>query len=218
MLNLSHFEEHDQKNMIELIRANPLGTVIICTEHGFEVNHIPFVFDATDSVTKRLNAHIPRSNPLKSILSESRECVLIFQAANGYITPSWYATKEEHGKVVPTWNYSVVHIHGDIELIDDPNWILIQLEELTELNEQARKESWKIADAPKDFITSQLKALIGLQVVVSKFEAKTKASQNQPPKNRNSIRDALEREMPDTELQKMMLKALDNVDKKSPDR
>src|SRR5690606_9510621 len=109
-----HFEETDVVKLHGLIRDAPLGTLVINSTEGFEANHIPFVHRVVDNEFGVLRAHIPRANPLSVMLESGTPCLVIFAGADGYISPSWYTTKKDHGKVVPTWNYSVVHVHGRI--------------------------------------------------------------------------------------------------------
>ena len=202
------FKVKDLHQSLALIGQNALGTLVVSTDDGFEVNHLPFVVDIIKDNQLRLRAHIPRANSLSSMLVSSKKCVVIFNGADGYISPSWYATKKEHGKVVPTWNYSVVHVHGDIIVFDDLDWVRQQLLELTEQHEAERVEPWALTDAPGDYIDKQLGALVGLQVLASRIEAKTKASQNQPKANQASILQALRSEQPDSELHKLVEDAL----------
>lgn len=198
------FIEHDLLKAMQLVKQSPLGTLIINSEEGFEVNHIPFVIDLIKPEVPRLRAHIPRSNSLSSILTSEQNGVVTFNGADGYISPSWYATKKQHGKVVPTWNYSVVHVHGKIVVKDDPEWVRSQLHALTSLNENLRSDSWAISDAPDDFISMQIRALVGLELIATKVEAKTKASQNQPQINQMSVLQSLQSEQPDSALTAMM--------------
>jgi len=128
MFQQKSFEEKDLQNITALVRENPLGSLILSSNGGFEVNHIPFVLDTEGADGFKLRAHIPKANPLTELLGEkTKHCVVIFQGANGYITPSWYSTKQKHGKVVPTWNYAVVHIHGQVSVIQDTSWLFQQL-------------------------------------------------------------------------------------------
>jgi len=114
------FVESNRENISELVRDYPLGTLIVSGNGEYDVNHLPFVSDFDGSENLILRAHMPKANPLVELLgSETLPCVVIFQGANGYITPSWYSTKQKNGKVVPTWNYAVVHVHGYISLAQD---------------------------------------------------------------------------------------------------
>lgn len=198
------FVEKDQSKLLELVEMNSLGTLIVCTAGEYDVNHLPFVIGVLDTEKISLRAHLPKANPLCDTFAEAEKCVVIFTGADGYISPSWYATKIVHGKVVPTWNYSVVHMHGVAKLIDDPEWIYRQLTDLTDKNENTRNEKWQVSDAPADFIESQIKALAGLEISVERIEGKIKASQNQPEENKETLLSALQSEQPDTEFSKMM--------------
>jgi len=199
------FIENDLDIISELVRANPLGTLVVSSGGVFEVNHLPFVFDSGDKDSLKLRAHIPKASPLLAYLeSESTPCVVVFQGANGYISPAWYETKKQHGKAVPTWNYAVAHVHGEISLVRDTAWVVQQLEDLTSSQEDNREEPWHMSDAPQDYIDQQLSFLVGVEIAVTKIEAKTKASQNQPTENRASVLSALQAEQPDSDLTKMM--------------
>ena len=199
------FIETDFDNISALVRENPLGTLILSGNGEFEVNHLPFVLDTENVEGFRLRAHIPKANPLTEILgSKEIPCVAIFQGANGYITPTWYATKQKHGKVVPTWNYAVVHVHGDISLVEDTSWLIQQLNDLTAQNEAEREKQWQVSDAPAEYTRKQLSFLLGIEILSSKIEAKTKASQNQPTENRESVLASLNSEQPGSDLANMV--------------
>lgn len=203
------FVEKNRSKLIELVEDNALGTLVFSTPEEYDVNHLPFVIDSQDDGEIRLRAHLPKANPLCALVNGPQKCVVIFSGVDGYISPSWYATKKMHGKVVPTWNYSVVHMHGLMRVIDDPEWVYRQLTDLTDKNEREREESWKITDAPSDFIDSQTRALAGLEILVERIDGKFKASQNQPQENKATILSALESERPDTDLGRMMKTELD---------
>jgi len=212
MYNPTHFINRDNTDSFSLIRIFPLGTLVVCSASGFEVNHIPFVVDAEEDVAVRLRAHIPKASPLFELLIQSSiDCVVIFQGPENYVSPSWYATKKEHGKVVPTWNYKVVHVHGQLNLIQDKGWVMQQLHDLTNQNEASRSDKWSVSDAPESYLEKQLSVLVGLEVKVSTIESKVKASQNQPARNRESVLAALEVEQPDSGFHKMMKEALNDA-------
>ena len=193
-----HFAQSDQQAQFDLIRSSPLATLVVNTREGLVANHIPFVLDVEDLGTVKLLAHIPRANPLSGHLADGSDCLAVFHGPQGYVTPSWYATKKEHGKVVPTWNYAVVHAHGRIRLVEDEDWILRQVNLLTELNEGSRSTPWAVSDAPGDFTERLVRSLVGLELTVNRLEAKNKASQNQPEENQRSVLAALESEAVDT--------------------
>lgn len=208
MYTHAHFAETDVSTLIELIHSAPLGALVVNGPHGLEANHIPFIHRYLESESGVLQAHIPRANPLSELLGSGAPCLAMFHGPDGYISPSWYATKKDHGRVVPTWNYSVVHVHGTGAVIDDPDWVLQQINALTELNEAPRPEPWSVTDAPEEFTQGLLKSLVGIEIAIERIEGKTKASQNQPAQNRESVLEALAKEQPDTQLTRLMREVL----------
>ena len=203
-----HFNETDQEAMRSLIAAAPLATFVVAGPHGLDANHIPFVLTGSDLAESYLHAHIPRANPLSEILVEGRDCLAIFHGPEGYISPSYYASKAKHGKVVPTWNYRVVHVHGRARTVDDPEWVLNQMTRLTCLKEQERTKPWAVSDAPDEFIDTLLKSLVGIEVSIERFEGKTKASQNQPAENQKSVLELMGRDGTNEELTRLMRSVL----------
>ncbi len=212
MYTPEHFAETDIDRLYALINRSTLGTLVINGDSGLEANHIPFVHRPDDDGPGLLCAHIPRANPLSLSLQQEQRCLVIFNGPDGYVTPSWYATKQKHGRVVPTWNYSVVHAHGSAVVIDDPDWIMQQINELTDHNESPRPEPWAVSDAPPAFTKALVSSLVGLQVSVSRLEGKIKASQNQPESNKQSIAQAMSEEQPDSALSEMMRPVLGEPD------
>lgn len=209
----SHFAATDPEAHLALIRSAPLATLVVQTADGLLANHIPFVLDPEGDLSGvKLLAHIPRANPLSDRLSSEQDCLAIFHGPQGYVSPSWYATKREHGKVVPTWNYAVVHAHGRIRRVDDGDWILRQVNLLTEMQEGERAAPWAVSDAPEDYTHRLMGALVGLELQVTRLEAKNKASQNQPPENRRSVLEALDAEALDPDFTRHMRDVLNNDD------
>ncbi len=183
------FKDDDPASLRARITANPLGTLVLQHDGGLEANHIPFVLSA-DEQGEQLLAHIPRANPL-SQLTGSHQALVIFHGPQGYITPSWYASKAEHGKVVPTWNYAVTQVHGQLRVVDDGQWVQRQIRLLTDQQEQGRAQPWAVDDAPADFIDRMAGALVGLEIRITGMAGKNKASQNQPAANQRSLLSAL---------------------------
>ncbi len=181
------FAEDDIATLHALIRAQPLATLVTLTDAGLEANHIPLIVDPEPAPYGRLRGHAPRANPLTRGGHRDIDTLAIFHGPEGYITPSYYATKRETGKVVPTWNYAVVHAYGRLELIDDPAWVRDQVETLTDRQEAAFEQPWKVADAPRDFSDRMIASLVGLEIVITRLVGKTKASQNQPAANRAGV-------------------------------
>jgi transcriptional regulator len=174
----SHFEEHDTGVLHALVRAHPLGAWVVQAEGRLEVNHIPFLVDETRGEHGTLVGHVARSNPVWRALPTPAESVVIFQGPQAYISPSWYPSKAAHGKVVPTWNYAVVHAHGAPRAIEDRDWLLSLVTKLTDTHEAERAAPWQVTDAPADYVETMLKAIVGIEIPLTKLEGKWKTSQN----------------------------------------
>lgn len=182
----SQFDEPNTEVMHELIRAKPLATLVVLTANGLDANHIPLHL-SLDSSLGTLRGHVARSNPMWKEFRDNVEVLAIFHGPETYISPSWYATKSEHGKVVPTWNYVVAHAYGKLNIIHDASWIRTQLNFLTQQHEAFFDEPWKLADAPSDFTDNLIKAIVGVEIVITELKGKWKVSQNQPSKNQLSV-------------------------------
>ena len=187
-----HFAESDISVMHALMRANPLATLVNFGPEGLDANHIPLQLDAETGPNGTLRGHIARANPLSKRATVDGEVLVIFQGTQGYISPSGYATKAEHGKVVPTWNYTAVHAKGALRLIDDPDWILTHLRSLTAEHEAGLSQPWAVDDAPTDYIGKMLAAVVGIEISMTSVIGKWKASQNQPAVNQASLVAALD--------------------------
>jgi transcriptional regulator len=170
-----------------LIRDHPLGLLISHGPQGLEANAIPFLVDPAASRLGTLQAHMARANGQWRALREADEALVIFQGADHYITPSWYQTKQETGRVVPTWNYVMVQVRGRPRVIEDAGWLRAQIEALTNRQEGARAAPWAVGDAPEAFIDAQIKAIVGLEVEISDIAGKWKASQNRPAADRAGV-------------------------------
>jgi transcriptional regulator len=186
-----HFEETRVQVLRELIRAHPLGALVTLTPTGLDANHIPFEVDPDPAPFGTLRGHIARANPLWHDFAPDVEALAIFQGPSRYISPSWYPSKGETGKVVPTWNYAVVHAYGALRVIDDRAWLRAFVERLTHRHEAERRNPWKVADAPSDFIEKQLGAIIGLEIPITRLIAKWKVSQNRSIQDRNGVVEGL---------------------------
>ncbi|MDD1622689.1 MAG: FMN-binding negative transcriptional regulator [Methylococcaceae bacterium] len=183
-----HFEEPRIDVMQALIRDHPLATLVTLSADGLNANHIPLHLAADDgSHYGSLRGHVARANPLWRDFEKQTEVLAIFQSENAYISPSWYATKRESGKVVPTWNYAAVHAYGQLKVIDDPAWLRQQLEALTMEREATFPEPWSVADAPHDFTERLIGQIVGIEINVTRLLGKWKVSQNQPPENRIGV-------------------------------
>src|SRR5690606_16147633 len=145
---------------------------------GLEANHIPFVVDAQPSPYGTLRCHVARANPVWKTLESSPSVLVIFQGPDAYISPSAYPSKRSDTRVVPTWDYAVVHATGTARVIDDCDWLLQQLEDLTQANEAGRQEPWRLSDAPAEYIDKLLANIVGIEIPVAKLVGKWKMSQN----------------------------------------
>ena len=191
-----HFKETRADVLHGLIRAHPLGMLISNGPDGPEANAIPFLLDATVSPNGRLRAHMAKANPQWKLIGEnpSSPVLVVFQGTDAYVTPSWYETKRETGKVVPTWNYAIVQVRGTARVIDDQDWLAQQIADLTASQEGPRAAPWAVTDAPAPFIQSQIKGIIGLEVEITEIHGKWKVSQNRPVADRVGVAQGLESE------------------------
>ncbi len=183
-----HFAEDDVAEMHALMRANPLATLVSHGADGLHANHIPLLL-----VDGKLQGHVARANPLWKGGNVAGEVLVVFQGDDSYISPSGYATKAEHGKVVPTWNYAAVHAYGELRVIDDPHLIFAQISALTAANEAALPQPWAVTDAPAGYIEKMLGAIVGIEISITRLLGKWKVSQNQPAVNQASLIAALEK-------------------------
>jgi len=188
-----HFRETDLAVLHAQIRATTLGLLISAGPDGVIANPIPFVL-ADEGDKGVLRAHLARANPQIAALRADPAVLVVFQGVNGYITPSWYAQKAIDHKVVPTWNYAIVQARGRARLIEERDWLLAQIGALTEAHEGPRARPWSVADAPESYIASQLKGIVGIEIVVETIEGKFKASQNRPAADRAGVVEGLEAE------------------------
>lgn len=179
----THFAETDTEAMHRLIRASPLGTLVTVGRDGLVANHIPFVLDHLPGAHGRLLGHVARNNAVWHDHDE-REALVVFQAADAYISPNWYPSKRDTHEVVPTWNYAVVHAYGPIVVHDDPKWVRGQAGMLTKQQEAAQPTPWKMADAPRPFTDAQLTQIVGIEIPLTRLIGKLKASQNREPADR----------------------------------
>ena len=181
MYQPAHFREDRLDVQHALIRAHPFGLLVTSGASGLDANPVPFLLDAAASPLGTLRAHVARANPVWRDLEPSHEVMIVFQAVDSYVTPSWYASKREHGKVVPTWNNAIVQAWGRPRTIEDAAWLGAQIRALTTRHEAARAEPWAVDDAPAPFVATQIKAIVGIEIEITRIEGKWKASQNRPP-------------------------------------
>lgn len=188
----SHFSLEDQAEIRGFLRSTVFGHLVTTDESGLASTALPFIID--DDLT-HVRAHFAKANPHWRTI-DGVDSLFIVPGVDAYISPRWYPSKGEHGKVVPTWNYELVHLRGTIEIHDDPVWTRGLVEELTDRNERRLSASdgdvpWTVGDAPEDFIDGQLKAIVGVQLNITSIEAKQKLSQNRNDADRLGARQGL---------------------------
>jgi transcriptional regulator len=200
MYQPAHFREDRLEVQHTLIRNHPLGLLSSQGPDGLDANLLPFVLDAAAGPRGLLRAHLARANPQWRSLDPGTDPLIVFQAVDAYVTPAWYATKRETGKVVPTWNYAVVQAWGRPRVTEDPAWLAVQIRALTEQQERLRDQPWAVADAPEPFIAAQIKGIVGIEIPIARIEGKWKASQNRPPADRAGVALGLEQLGDDSSL------------------
>lgn len=185
------FREDRPEVLRDAIHRHPLATLVTYGTDGLQANLLPFIIAAGAGGGDVLRGHLAKANGQLRDLASGLEALVIFQGPEAYISPSWYATKRQHGRVVPTWNYVVVQARGSAKLIDDPAWLLAHVQELTGEHERGRKKPWAVTDAPVSFVSSMLKGIVGIEISISHIEGKWKVSQNQPAENRDGVVEGL---------------------------
>lgn len=179
-----HFEERRIDLLHDLVKKHPFGCIVTYSDGELDANHIPFELVADKEDFGKLLAHISRQNPLAEVLKNDTNVLVIFQIDDVYISPNWYVGKFEHHKVVPTWNYVVIHAKGKARIIEDEKILRGILARLTREHESNQDIPWKMTDAPPDFISERMKDIVGIQIEITDLVGKFKLSQN---RNKNDI-------------------------------
>jgi transcriptional regulator len=196
-----HFQVDDLQILARLIAEYPLATLVGNLDEHLEVNHLPLILSADG---KKLHGHIARTNPLVKVAEQNkRDVTAVFHGPNAYITPAWYPSKQETGKVVPTWNYAVVHVQGQLSLMSDPSWIRDHVSQMTNIHEPIYQSNWKLDDAPEEYIQMMLKAIIGIEIEVASLVGKFKLSQNRSPSEYAGVVENLQKS-PEENLQALL--------------
>ena len=180
------FSERDQQVLSDLILKHPLGLLVTAGTSGLLASPIPFLYRVKDG-KPTLVTHLAKANPHWKDLIGLKECLVVFQGVDSYVTPDWYPSKQTTHKVVPTWNYEMVQVKGIPSVIESTNWLRNQVGEVTDSMEQKRKIPWKVTDAPDDFIDTQLKAIVGLEIEITEMKGKWKMSQNRTPEDAQGV-------------------------------
>ncbi len=192
MYQVAAFREERIDVMHALIRAHPLAVLVTGAGGILEANHLPLLIDPLPSPQGTLRGHVARANPLwRQVQKAEAEALAVFQGPQVYVTPSWYPEKRASGKVVPTWNYAVVHARGPLIIHDDRDWLRDLVSRLTDQQEAGRAQPWGIADAPADYIERMLGAIVGIEIPISRIEGKWKVSQNRADADRAGVVDGL---------------------------
>ena len=180
------FREDRVEVLHAAMRAHPLAALVTAGPGGLIANHVPFLIEDGGDFGV-LRAHLARANGHLEALREGAEALVIFQGPQAYVTPSWYATKAETHKVVPTWNYVAVHCWGTPRVIDDAEWLRAQIGRLTVSQEEHRAEPWAVEDAPADFVAAQIRGIAGVEIPIARIEGKWKLSQNRADADRAGV-------------------------------
>lgn len=193
----AHFAQTDSAAVAGFLRQYPLATLITHGPNGLDASHVPLLFDAA---SQTLRGHLARANNQWQGLPSAAEApnpeqgqpaLAIFHGPQHYISPNWYPSKAEHGKVVPTWNYQVVHVHGRLRVLPSPEWLLPVVTALTDQQEATQPHPWRVADAPDDYVQGMLRAIVGVELHIDRLEAKWKLGQNRSAVDQASVVAAL---------------------------
>lgn len=185
------FAEHHTPTLHEQMQATPLPVLVTHGSQGLFASHIPLLLNPHEGDYGTLYGHFARANPQWQTLAEGAEALVIFAGEQAYISPSFYPSKAEHGKAVPTWNYVAVHAYGQAEVFDDAQRLLALVSELSHKHESRRPQPWAVSDAPADYIDSMLKAIVGFRLPITRLDGKRKLSQNRNAADQAGVRTGL---------------------------
>lgn len=190
MYQPDHFRVEDVPEMHALMRARPLAALVSAGSAGLYGSHLPTVLK-DDAPYGVIECHLSRANPHWRDLAEGNEALMIFQGPESYITPNWYPSKARHGKVVPTWNYAVVHAYGRPEVMQEKDWLRRHVGELTAQQESTEAKPWELSDAPDSYIEVMLRGIVGFHFAITRLEGKWKMSQNREAQDRAGVVEGL---------------------------
>jgi len=188
MYTPAHFSIKSREALHKIIQTNPLGALVTMTPEGLDANHIPFELDPDRGV---LTAHVARANPVWQQCKDGADALVIFRGNQSYISPNWYPSKHETHRQVPTWNYEVVHAHGVLTVQDEERFVRGVVARLTRFHEGSEPKPWKMTDSAPEYIDSMLKAIVGIEIAITRLEGKTKLSQNREARDRQSAAQTL---------------------------
>jgi transcriptional regulator len=187
----AHFAITDPAALHRIIADHPLGILVTHGEQGADADHIPFAFDPARGPLGTLSAHVARANPVWQRCPTGTPVMVIFRGAEAFISPSWYPSKHETHRQVPTWNYEVVHAHGILSVHDDERHVRGLVARLTRHHEAAEPRPWKMSDSAPEYIDTMLRNIVGIEIAVSSLVGKSKLSQNRETRDRLSAADTL---------------------------
>lgn len=182
-----HFEQSDAAALAALMRAHPLATLVTSSADGPDADPLPLLWD---EATRTLRGHVARANPLWQRAAGQR-VLAVFHGPQGYVSPSWYPSKARTHKVVPTWNYALVHAHGTLRAVHDAAWLRRLVGELTDTHEARQAQPWRIDDAPAEYLAQMLQAIVGIEIAVERLVGKFKLSQNRDTADRAGVQQRL---------------------------
>jgi len=185
-----YFEQQDRVALQALMREHPLAALVTSGPDGLTADHVPLEFDATAGEHGTLVGHVARANPLWQSAA-GKPVLAIFRGPQAYVSPSWYPSKAGTHKVVPTWNYAVVHAHGVLEAVDDAPWLRELVGRLTDRHEAPRPAPWSVGDAPADYVQTMLRAIVGIRIPIERLVGKWKVSQNRSQADREGVAQGL---------------------------
>jgi transcriptional regulator len=191
MYTPSHFEESRITELHAFMRRHPLAALVSQAAGCLDANHVPLLIDPDHGSFGRLRGHIARANSMWRDLEAGTEVLVLFQGPNSYISPNFYPSKQEHGKVVPTWNYGVVHARGKIAWVHDPQWLRVLVTELTDQHEAGQARPWRVTDAPDEYLHKMIAGIVGFEIPIDQLRGKMKLSQNRTEPDRTGVRRGL---------------------------
>ena len=200
----SHFNEDNPSALASLIGQFPLATLVCTSPAGLIADHVPMLYEGAPNLPGTLVGHVAKNNPLWQLPAD-QELLAVFQGPSTYISPNWYATKSDAGKVVPTWNYAVVHAHCTLNAVHDPAHVLRIVTKLTDQHEASQAHPWRVTDAPIEYTEKLVGNIVGIELKIHRLQGKWKVSQNQPKQNQQSVMQALQAQTSDAQAQMAVL-------------
>jgi transcriptional regulator len=207
-----HFEESRLEHLHDLIVTHPLGILVTQGTGGLDANHLPFELEPREGSLGVLHTHVARANRVWQDVASGDEVLVVFRAADAYISPNWYPSKHEQHRQVPTWNYIVVHAHGRVTVRDDERYLRGLVGRLTRRHEASQPRPWRMGDSPQAFINEMLAAIVGLEVQITRLVGKSKLGQNKDTRDMRSAAEALKAQGDDAIADAMLARVAERSD------